>query len=104
MKIECCPVCGNYQGKGKTNTILHVDAATFQIVTCENCNHHFTFFSQDVNIDKYYDDLDYTIKDNRKTIFHKIQEIEYNKVLKKIRKLSTEKELLDFGCGKGVFL
>lgn len=104
MKIECCPVCGHHQKNRKTSSVLQVETVVFQIINCEKCDHYFTFFSEEVNIDKYYDDLDYTVRDNRKTIFHKIQEIEYNKVLKRLNRLSTERELLDFGCGKGVFL
>lgn len=55
---------------------------------------------------QYYDEGDYKIIDTGESIFFKIQKIEYTNVIKKIEKIYPVKNcsLLDFGCGKGIFL
>ena len=104
MKVEACPVCGNGRDLTPVYDSFTVQGAVFQMVRCNHCRHHFTFFEHDVDLDKYYDEGDYTVKDNRKSIFHRIQHLEYRNVLKTISGLTSQKELLDFGSGKGVFL
>ena len=103
MKIEFCPVCGNNNAEKVYDPFL-VDNAKYQLVKCAQCSHHYTFYYSDIDIDKYYDALDYTVKDNRKSIFHKVQELEYKKVLNVISNYSSGRQLMDFGSGKGVFL
>lgn len=104
MKVETCPVCGNGHNITPVYDSFTVQGAVFQMVRCSNCRHHFTFFNQDVDMNKYYDEGDYTVTDSRKSIFHKIQHLEYRNVLKTIGGLTPQKDLLDFGSGKGVFL
>jgi 2-polyprenyl-3-methyl-5-hydroxy-6-metoxy-1,4-benzoquinol methylase len=103
MKVENCPVCYSRETKEKYPP-ENVDGKTLQIVECRECRHYFTLFFSDIDVNKYYDDKDYRIRDNRETIFHKIQEVEYGNVLKSVRKLTSGKEVLDFGSGKGIFL
>jgi 2-polyprenyl-3-methyl-5-hydroxy-6-metoxy-1,4-benzoquinol methylase len=103
-----CSVCGN------TETINHPilfdinerGGGVYQLRECTKCHSYYTYFDQPVDIETYYNEKDYTVKDTKKTIFYKIQEYEYSTVLNKITKILTvsSRSLLDFGCGKGLFL
>ncbi|WP_231458856.1 MULTISPECIES: class I SAM-dependent methyltransferase [unclassified Pedobacter] len=101
-----CPLCLN--DKTQLSPVrFEIQAADerYLIKTCQKCGHNFTWFKHEVDIESYYDDKDYAVQDTRKSIFYKIQQFEYNAVLKKI--LSFKKipaTLLDFGSGKGLFL
>ena len=78
----------------------------FVVIECANCGNIYTFWDQEVNLQEFYDSMDYTVRDTKKSVFFLIQEYEYRRVLSTVRKLAvTEpKTLLDFGAGKGVFL
>lgn len=102
-----CPVCL----ETKTNThpvVFNVKAdsdETYQIRRCENCNHIYTYFNHEVDIESYYDEKDYAVQDTKESIFFKIQKVEYGEVINKINKLQPKStSLLDFGSGKGLFL
>jgi 2-polyprenyl-3-methyl-5-hydroxy-6-metoxy-1,4-benzoquinol methylase len=102
-----CPVCLN------KDTELHPalflvcpnPKENYQIRQCHHCQHIYTWFDHEVAIETYYDEKDYTVQDTQKTIFFKIQEGEYNLVLKRIKAfVPAPASLLDFGSGKGLFL
>jgi 2-polyprenyl-3-methyl-5-hydroxy-6-metoxy-1,4-benzoquinol methylase len=82
------------------------DFLMHQLVKCNSCGHIFTDISTSTNLNHLYDDGDYLIRDTQKTWFFKIQDVQYRKVLSKVSSLgySSNSKLLDFGCGKGVFL
>lgn len=103
-----CSVCGNAEIT-KHSVLFEINESNgrvYQIRECSNCHSFYTYFDQPINIEAYYNEKDYTVRDTQKTIFYKIQEYEYDKVLTKIKKLLTisRLSLLDFGCGKGLFL
>ena len=79
---------------------------SFEVMACGNCGNIYTYWDQEVNLQEYYDARDYTVRDTSKSVFFRIQEFEYNNVLRQIRKLSGREThtLMDFGAGKGVFL
>lgn len=101
-----CPVCKSLVSSSSTLFDLKKDANDYQIVSCNKCNHVYTSFEKEIDVQEYYDDKDYKLRDTRKTIFYKIQEKEYKKVLFLIRSFIHSKScsLLDFGAGKGLFL
>lgn len=101
-----CPLCpDNETSSSPVIFDIKKDAARYRIKRCPNCRHIYTWFDHEVAISSYYDEGDYTVQDTRNSIFHKIQELEYGLVLKKIRKLKPKaSNILDFGCGKGIFL
>lgn len=103
-----CPVCANSEVDRHTILfeIKEDNSRIYNIRKCSKCYSIYTYFKHPVNIEIYYDEKDYTVRDTQKTVFYKIQEYEYNRVLKKIKKLLTLRplSLLDFGCGKGLFL
>ena len=73
---------------------------------CKSCLHHYTYFDQEVPISSYYNENDYQIRDTRKSIFHQIQELEYQPIINYLKKKNPNQtiKLLDFGSGKGLFL
>ncbi|RZL33808.1 MAG: class I SAM-dependent methyltransferase [Pedobacter sp.] len=102
-----CPVCINKETKSDSIVFKVVTDSneTYQIRKCQNCNHVYTYFTHDIDISAYYDEKDYTVKDTKESIFFKIQKLEYNLVLNKIKKLNpSSNTLFDFGSGKGLFL
>jgi 2-polyprenyl-3-methyl-5-hydroxy-6-metoxy-1,4-benzoquinol methylase len=103
-----CSVCANAE-LAKHSIRFEINEGNgrvYHIRECSNCHSFYTYFDQPVNIETYYNEKDYTVRDTQKTIFYKIQEYEYDNVLKKIKKRLTipPLSLLDFGCGKGLFL
>ena len=101
-----CPVCKSQTRKYSRIFTLEKDRTDFQIVRCADCLHVYTSFSSPVELQAYYDEKDYRVKDTRGSIFHKIQEKEYRQVLGQIRELTAavQPSLLDFGAGKGLFM
>ncbi|MFC3561651.1 class I SAM-dependent methyltransferase [Pedobacter jamesrossensis] len=102
-----CPVC--LETKTNSNAVVFEVKADsdeiYQIRQCQNCNHIFTYFSHEVDIERYYDEKDYAVQDTKESIFFKIQKVEYGQVLNNIKKLQpSSTSLLDFGSGKGLFL
>ncbi len=108
MKNVSCTECNEPAARGavKLYTIKSGGNENFEVMVCSKCGNIYTHWNQEVNLQEYYDARDYTVRDTTKSIFYRIQEFEYKKVLQQITKLSktTPGTLLDFGCGKGVFL
>ena len=108
MINNSCTVCGNDQ------TGLHPIVYAYQlnnndsitIRKCIQCKNFYTFFTQNINLDNYYDQGDYSIRNTHKTLFYYIQKLEYNQVLSLIKRSlnKDQNSLLDFGSGKGLFL
>lgn len=104
-----CPVCYHIVNLTQEKSLFRLrdeHTHTYEIVQCGQCNTIFTWFDKEIDINAYYDDLDYTLQDTRKTLFHTIQKLEYDRVLRQLKKRTgqDQRTLLDFGCGKGVFL
>ncbi|RNL56922.1 class I SAM-dependent methyltransferase [Pedobacter jejuensis] len=102
-----CPIC--LDNKTNLNPVIFTvktnSGDLYQIRECQNCKHIYTYFDHEVDIASYYDEKDYVVKDTKETIFFKIQKLEYNIVIDKIKKYnSLPATLLDFGSGKGLFL
>ena len=78
----------------------------FEVIVCANCGNIFTYWDQELNLQEFYDSMDYTVRDTKKSIFFLVQEFEYRRVLSTMSRLAVTKPktLLDFGAGKGVFL
>ena len=108
MKNISCTECNEPAALGakKLYTIAGGGQGSFEVMICHKCGNIYTYWDQEVNLQEYYDARDYTVRDTSKSIFYRIQEFEYMKVLEHIRKLSkrTPESLMDFGAGKGVFL
>ena len=104
-----CTICGN-QRSDQDQIVYTLDTIAdehqISIRQCSQCNNVYSFFDQDIDVDKYYDDKDYCIQNTEKTIFYTIQKKEYKAVLNKAKKILvvSNPTLLDFGSGKGLLL
>ena len=99
---SCCPLCGE-KGYVVVYKILR-EYPGAAIVKCSHCFHVYTVLNQEHDKDKLYSDDVYKLVENRNSLFDRILNWEYNRVLKKIQTLKRPKgALLDFGCGKGKF-
>lgn len=80
----------------------------YEIVKCKQCNHIYTFSENSLDIETLYNSEAYEILEHKKTIFYRIQEFEYKKVIFNLKRLLKYEHrnysLLDFGSGKGHFL
>lgn len=100
-----CPVCHHTVDVTKQSSLFKLRDEydhSYEIVACSNCNIVFTWFDTDITINLYYDELDYSLQDTRKSIFHTIQEIEYNRVLKQLskRESSAQKNFSTLAAAK----
>jgi 2-polyprenyl-3-methyl-5-hydroxy-6-metoxy-1,4-benzoquinol methylase len=100
--IPTCPLCNSedvlviYKNISQT-----VEADIFR---CGECEHLFSLVRKDIKTEELYSDEIYKVVENRKSIFDRIIQREYKKVLHQLDKLKVNKgALLDFGCGKGKF-
>lgn len=96
-----CPLCN-----AETKTIVYdqLQLAGALIVKCDNCTHIYTVQNNPVETQELYSTEAYKVVENRDSLFDKILNWEYGKVIKTIHRLKPQKGfLLDFGCGKGKF-
>lgn len=108
MKNITCPVCGTEE-TGEHSGLLDINKAEsdiYQIRKCGKCDSIYTYFNHEVNMSEYYDEKDYTVRDTKKSIFFKIQKLEYARVIKRMMKIcaTPAPSILDFGSGKGLFM
>ncbi len=102
MILEKCPIC--------TSTDYQVAPTydpgheAYQVVKCQNCQHIYTRITQPINTEQLYEDEVYRVVENRESLFDRLLNYEYAKVLEKVNRYFPEKgKRLDFGCGKGKF-
>lgn len=106
MKNTECPICHNHQTDIHPIIFDITRDKKYTIHKCSNCKSIYTFFDEEINIRDYYEDKDYAIRDTANTVFYYIQQFEYTRIIKKIKKYISvlSPALLDFGSGKGLFL
>lgn len=110
-KIETCPICKNNKLE---NFIICKDhmltGESFAISKCTNCSFLFTNPRPIISeIGKYYQSEDYISHSNKtknlSDFLYKIaRKYTLSRKLKLINSLSTNKTILDYGCGTGDFL
>jgi 2-polyprenyl-3-methyl-5-hydroxy-6-metoxy-1,4-benzoquinol methylase len=99
--MTACPICKTVHA-----TVIYdqLAAGAVHIVQCDHCSHIYTLQKEPCNQDELYADEVYEVVENRHSVFDKILNWEYGRVIKKIDGLKKEKgSLLDFGSGKGKF-
>lgn len=96
-----CPIC-----KNDNSTIVYdqLQAITALIVKCDHCQHIYTVQKRQFTNEELYADEVYGVVENRNSIFDKILNWEYGRVIRTIDDIKRQKgQLLDFGSGKGKF-
>ncbi|MBC7743597.1 MAG: class I SAM-dependent methyltransferase [Flavobacterium sp.] len=102
MNVEC-PLCDHQKSIDQYS--IKSGGNQYFVKICALCLHHYTWFDFEIKQDLLYTDDVYNVIDNRNSIYSKIMNFEYGKVLKYLsRKQLKGLRLLDFGSGKGVFL
>ena len=97
-----CPICHSNNYKIYYEKVFSYPYAS--IVQCEKCGHLYSLLTKEVDTEALYNDEVYRVVENRGSVFDKILDREYTRVIKKIESLLPKKGLLlDFGCGKGKF-
>lgn len=100
--ITGCPICHSDSYKIYYEKVFNYPYAN--IVQCESCGHLYSLLTQNVDTDALYNDEVYKVVENRGSVFDRILDREYIRVIKKIDSFLPRKgSLLDFGCGKGKF-
>ena len=110
-KIEECPVCKNDK---IINHIICKDhmltGESFSITQCSNCSFLFTNPRPIAeNIGKYYQSEKYISHSNKTNnlislAYKFVRKFTLSQKVKLINTISSEKSILDFGCGTGEFL
>ncbi len=110
-KIENCPICNSSE---LTNYMICKDhmltKESFNITKCINCSFLFTNPRPKENhIYKYYKSDKYISHTNNSnnltnTIYKLVRKITLSQKVRLLNSISSDKSLLDFGCGTGEFL
>ncbi len=111
-RLEQCPICGKEEFKNfLVVTDNTVSKESFVIVECENCTFKFTNPRPDVNsIGSYYESEEYISHSNTKSgiinrAYHVVRSITTKQKVELInRHVPAKGNILDYGCGTGVFL
>jgi 2-polyprenyl-3-methyl-5-hydroxy-6-metoxy-1,4-benzoquinol methylase len=99
---QSCPICGSNKSDTYVDKLPAFKEAT--IVQCLNCSHIYTILTAEIDTVQLYTDEIYKVVENRNSIFDRILDWEYRKVLKQLLRQKDKKgNLLDFGTGKGKF-
>jgi 2-polyprenyl-3-methyl-5-hydroxy-6-metoxy-1,4-benzoquinol methylase len=97
-----CPICHSNRHKTYYETIFNYPYAS--LVQCEVCGHIYSLITKEVDTNELYNDEVYRVVENRGSVYDKILDWEYTRVIRKIDLLLPGRgSLLDFGCGKGKF-
>lgn len=109
--IEHCPICGGDDFSDYINcTDYSISKETFNIKKCNDCGFLFTSPRPDIDsIDKYYDSEEYISHSNESNnlinILYKFaRHFTLKNKLSIVSKYTSNKSLLDYGCGTGHFL
>jgi len=101
-----CPLCQQtaFQTLKGYESIGKYDDRS-DLVICNSCGHHYLILRKAGADRAYFEDGKYQLLDTRKSVFDRIKEWDAKRVLKVINKQYHQGgRLLDFGCGKGLFL
>jgi len=100
MKNKSCPIC-----KSSCKTFIYFLQLPYNLVSCKDCGHYYTYFEKEIDLASYYEGVDYNIKSKTNKFIDFLLDTECLLIINKInRYLPNKGYLLDFGCGKGRFL
>lgn len=101
-----CPIC-----QASKNKVLqqYSDIGKYDdrsdLVQCQGCGHHYLVIKEKGAQVAYFDEGKYQLLDTRNSIFDRIKDWDAKRVIRSLnKKYEKGSALLDFGCGKGLFL
>lgn len=77
------------------------------LVRCRACGHAFTQTREAADLGELYENEQYELVDTRRSMFGRLISFDVKSVLRQLERVKPRVKgasLLDFGCGKGVFL
>lgn len=108
MNTSICPICR----ASRFVTLApyaHVGLAKYgcSLVRCQSCSHVFTATAGDADLSELYASEQYELVDTRQSLFGRLIAFDVKAALRHLTKVKPPQKgasLMDFGCGKGVFL
>jgi len=110
-KLEVCPVCKNTSFSNFLICKDHsISGESFALTQCKKCSFVFTNPRPDEStLPGYYESEDYISHSNKSNslinfIYKLVRNYTLQQKIKLIKKYTSEKKILDYGCGTGEFL
>lgn len=108
MNISTCPLCHSHR-YSEIAPYRHIGQQKYAcaLVRCQDCGHFFTEISGTADLRELYENEQYELVDTRRSIFGRLISFDIKSALRqleRIKSLRSGASILDFGCGKGVFL
>jgi len=77
------------------------------MIRCQDCGHFFTQTLGTTDLGELYENEQYELVDTRRSMFGRLISFDVESVLRQLERIKPRQNgmsILDFGCGKGVFL
>lgn len=108
MNTSTCPLCHSHRYSALAS-YQHIGLQKHgcSLVRCQDCGHFFTEILGASDLGELYANDQYELVDTRRSVFGKLISLDVESVLRqleRIKPLGKGASILDFGCGKGVFL
>lgn len=108
MNIFACPLCQSTRF-AVLPQYRHVGLRKYgcSLVRCNDCGHCFTQASEVPDLGELYANEQYELVDTRRSMFGRLISLDVKSVLRQLERVKPQvmgASVLDFGCGKGVFL
>jgi len=108
MNNPTCPLCHSRR-YSVHKQYQHIGQLKYgcSLVLCQNCGHAFTEISGIADSVDLYENEQYQLVDTRQSMFGRVIAFDDQSALRRLERIKPPKQgasILDFGCGKGVFL
>jgi len=108
MTTKTCPLCKS-QHYEVLEPFQNIGIPKYgcSLACCQDCGHVFTEIKGVADLDELYESAQYELVDTRQSMFGKLIAFDVKSALRQLERTKSAHEgasLLDFGCGKGVFL
>jgi len=108
MNTPFCPLC-NSKRYSALAQYQHIGLGKYgcSLVRCQVCGHYFTDTPVTTDLGELYANEQYELVDTRHSMFGRLISFDVKSVLRQLARIKPNgngEKLLDFGCGKGVFL
>lgn len=108
MNTSHCPLCHSLRySVPEAYRSIGLPKYGCSLVRCQHCGHFFTRIEGAASIRDLYEEEHYELVDTRKSLFGRVISFDVKSILRyleRIKPVGGRAAMLDFGCGKGVFL